>query len=179
MNKSILVALLGLGIAGSLNAYAVDGTISITGQVVDASCSVAVSGGANDATVVLPTVSKTALSNPGDVAGATQVAMSLTGCPSTGSVRAFFEATNVDPATGFLKNNAATTPAEGVQVQVINASTATAIDLRDNSNNDYVPFVDNGTDGTADLNYSVQYVATAPATSGLVDTSLMYTLDYQ
>ncbi|WP_339511789.1 fimbrial protein [Pseudomonas sp. RL_15y_Pfl2_60] len=179
--KTLSAAFLGLASVGLLSAsgaYAADGTITITGQVVDSSCDIAVNGATGDATVVLPSVSKTTLANPGDTAGATSVSMSLTGCPATGSVRAYFEALNVDQATGYLTNTAAATPAENVQVQVTDAS-GTGIDLRTNDNNNFVDFTDDAGVGTANLEYGVQYVATDAATAGQVETQLVYSLDYQ
>lgn len=183
--KTLSAAFLGLASVGLLSAsgaHAADGTITITGQVVDSSCAIAVNGGTGDATVVLPSVSKTTLANPDDVAGSTAVNMTLSGCPATGSVRAYFEALNVDQSTGHLINTASATPAENVQVQVTNAS-GSAIDLRtnDNSTNSFVAFTDDGAGvGTANLQYGVQYIATGgAATAGQVETQLVYSLDYQ
>ncbi|ARU88552.1 fimbrial protein [Pseudomonas sp. M30-35] len=176
--SAAFVGLFGVGLLSTTGAYAADGTITITGEVVDSSCDVAVNGATGDATVVLPSVSKTALANPGDTAGATSVNLSLSGCPATGSVRAYFEALNVDQGTGYLINTASVTPAEGVQVQVTDAN-GTGIDLITNTNNQYVAFTDTAGVGTADLQYGVQYVATGTATAGQVETQLVYSLDYQ
>ncbi|MFI8482757.1 fimbrial protein [Pseudomonas sp. NPDC078700] len=178
MKNFMLSGLAGIAIFGAAGAFASDGTITISGQVVDTSCDISINGGSGDTTVVLPSVSKTNLANAGDVAGSTSVSLSLTGCPATGSVRAYFEAQNVDQATGYLQNNAVDTPATNVQVQVTDTSGA-AIDLRNNSNNNFVAFTDDAGDGTADLNYAVQYVATGASTAGQVETALVYSLDYQ
>lgn len=178
--KTLSAACIGLVSAGLLcasGAYASDGTITITGQVTDSSCNIAVNGATGDATIVLPTVSTTVLANDGDTAGATAVSMSLTGCPSGQGVRAYFESTNVDQATGYLKNTATGTPAENVQVQVTDTS-GNDIDLRSNAttNNNYVA---TETDGSANLEYGVQYIATGASTAGPVETALVYSLDYQ
>ncbi|RMH82372.1 type 1 fimbrial protein [Pseudomonas sp. AOB-7] len=178
MKKFAAVMVLGAGLVGSFGASASDGTITIMGEVVDASCDISVNGGTADATVVLPTVSKTVLAAPGDVAGATAVNLALTNCPVSGSVRAYFEAHNVDQATGYLRNNAAATPAGNVQVQVADAA-GSGIDLRDNVGNTFVAFTDDGGVGSANLNYMVQYIATGASTAGLVETALVYSLDYQ
>jgi major type 1 subunit fimbrin (pilin) len=170
--------LLGAGLLGASGAFAADGTITIQGQVTDASCAIAVDGGTGDSTITLPAVSKSALAVPGDTAGAKSFTMQLSGCPATGSVRAAFSPLNVDPATGYLQNTATVSPATNVQVQVLDG-TVTPIDLRDNTGNEYVPFVDQGGAGVADLNYAVRYVSTGVATAGQVDTQLVYTLDYQ
>lgn len=180
MNKLLLTALGSSVLLAASGAFASDGTITITGQVTDSSCNIAVNGGTADYTVTLPTVSKDVLASDGAVAGASAISFSLSGCPASGAVRAYFEPTNVDPSTGNLLNNAAS-PADNVQVQVLNQS-GTAIDLRDNSNNPFTNFIDDGsgTSGTADFTYSAQYIAVGgAAAAGQVDTALVYTLDYQ
>lgn len=177
-NGYVAGVLLGAGLLSATGAFAADGTITIQGQVTDSSCLIAVDGGTGDSTLTLPAVSKSALAVPGDTAGAKSFTMHLSGCPATGSVRAAFSPLNVDPATGYLQNTATVSPAANVQVQVLDG-TVTPIDLRDNTGNDYVPFVDQGGSGVADLNYAARYVATGVATAGQVDTQLVYTLDYQ
>jgi major type 1 subunit fimbrin (pilin) len=170
--------LLGSSLLMASNAFAADGTITIQGQVLDASCLIAVNGGVADSSITLPAVSKSSLANTGDTAGAKPFTMHLSGCPISGSVRALFSPLNVDPTTGFLTNNAAVSPATNVQVQVLNEAT-NPIDLRDNSGNNYIAFVDQGGSGVADLNYAVRYIATGPAIAGAVETQLVYTLGYQ
>nr|WP_300310321.1 fimbrial protein [Halomonas sp.] len=175
MKKFVVSTLAGVTLAAATGAMAADGTITINGLVVDSACNIAIDGGAADATVVLPTVSSSSLAAAGDTAGNTAISMSLSGCPTSGAVRAWFEPTNVDMNTGNLLNNAAT-PAENVLVQVTDQASGNVIDLRDNTNN---PFVNFATDGSATLNYAAQYYATDAATSGNVETQLVYTLDYQ
>lgn len=182
MRKTLIAATLA---AASLTiipgAFAADGTITITGKVTDSACQIAVNGGDANATVTLPTVSTSSLISDGDVAGATPIVMSLSGCPSTGHVRAYFEPQNVDVATGYLINNAVN-GATNVQVQVLNALDGSAIDLRDNTGNNSVDFVadSDGTTGSVTLNYAAQYVAVnGAASAGSVTTDLVYTLDYE
>nr|WP_300307620.1 fimbrial protein [Halomonas sp.] len=162
------------------SALAADGTITIQGLVTDSACQIAVNGGDADTTVILPTVSTSSLAADGDVAGATPIVMSLTGCPSTGHVRAYFEPQNVDVSTGFLVNNAKS-GADNVQVQIINGFDGKPINLANNEGNNSVDFVDDGsgTTGSATLNYAAQYIAVnGAASSGGVETALVYTLDY-
>lgn len=155
-------------------ASATDGTITISGKVQDASCDAILTGNAGTNTLTLPTVSKTTLAAPASVAGRTSFGFDLTGCPVSGKVRSYFESTNVDPSTGSLMNNAVT-PAGNVQVQILDDVSGVAIDLRDNTNNSWIDL----TTGAATLNYSAQYIATAAATAGDVETQLVYTLQYQ
>lgn len=174
---SLAVALLAGG------AYASDGTISITGKITDASCSINIDGSTTgDATVELPVVSASSLQAPTDTAGLTQFRMELSGCTaSTGtlsSVRAYFEPTNVNAATGNLVNlDSSATGAKNVEIQIVNDQGG-AIDLRDNSNNLPTP-VDPDT-STATLVYAAQYIGTAngAAVAGDVNTDLMYSLEY-
>ncbi|MGL6152963.1 MAG: fimbrial protein [Aeromonas sobria] len=178
MKKVIFFAVSGLALMGAQYATAADGTITISGQIVDVGCDISVNGGNSDSTVVLPTVSKNALANPGDIAGSTAVNISLNSCPESGGVRAYFEALNVDQSTGHLLNTAAGTPAGNVQVKVTDAA-GTGIDLRTNTTNNFVNFIDGGSGtGTAELQYGVQYVSTGTATAGRVETQLTYSLEY-
>ncbi|WP_349922236.1 fimbrial protein [Aeromonas veronii] len=170
MKKVIFAAVSGLAMMSAQSAYAADGQITITGEVVDAACDIAVNGGVSDATVQLPTISKTALANAGDIAGSTPVMMSLSNCPASGAVRAFFEAMNVDQSTGNLQNLGS---AQNVQVQFANPAGA-AIDMRDQSQNMFTSFVDNAGVGSADIQYTVQYVATDAAVAGTVATVASY-----
>ena len=180
MKKSILTILVCCGSLANSAAMAADGTITITGQVMDSSCVIAIDGGTGDISVALPSVSKTALATDGATAGLKQMAFTLTGCPASGAVRAYFSPQNVDSNTGFLMNNAVASPATNVQVQVL-AHTGDVIDLRDNSNNPFINFVDvDGTSGEAQLQYGLRYTASGgAAVAGSVDTALVYTLDYQ
>jgi major type 1 subunit fimbrin (pilin) len=180
MNKKIAVTLAALGFLGAASsAFASDGTITINGKVIDATCVVSVSGASTSgtATVTLPTVSKSVLSTAGSTAGQTLLQLNLTGCPTSGAARAFFESTNVDLGTGFLINKA-TTPAQNVQVQVLNNTTSTPLDLRDggNANNAYVTF---DASGNAQLPYALRYVANGVSTAGNVQTQLVYSIQYQ
>ncbi|WP_417330316.1 fimbrial protein [Halomonas cupida] len=183
MKKALTVtAFIAASLATSMGTLASDGKITINGLVTDSSCSIAVNGGSGEATVTLPTVSTSSLAAAGDVAGATPIVMQLTGCPSSGSVRAFFETDNVDVGTGYLVNNAVA-GADNVEVQIVNGMDGSEINLGDNTGNDYVDFVstggESGAEGSATLNYAAQYVALDAATAGKVETALVYTLDYQ
>ncbi|MDQ8024313.1 MAG: fimbrial protein, partial [Moraxellaceae bacterium] len=151
-------------------ASAADGTITITGTVQAATCTVS-NGGA--VAVALPTVSTSALSTSGTVAGTKAFQIGLTAC-TVGPATAYFEAgPNIDTTTGRLKNNGTAT---NVQVQLLN-SAGNAINLAGASGSQ------NGTSitlvaGANNLNYSAQYYATGAATAGSVTTSVVYTMQY-
>jgi len=59
-----LAAAIALACAGS--ALAADGTITITGQITDMTCNIAVDGGSNDAAVTLPVALMSARTEQGD-----------------------------------------------------------------------------------------------------------------
>lgn len=176
--KAGLAALvfMGFGVLSS-PAFSADGTITINGQVSDATCDVGINGATGgDYTLTLPTVQASSLAAAGAVAGSTQFTFNLSGCTATTAtqVRAYFEANNVDPATGNLVNNAATTPAAEVQVQITD-NALNPIDLRTNTGNQFVPFTSGE---NVDLTYAAQYIATGISTAGMVETQLVYSLEY-
>ncbi|ARU86733.1 fimbrial protein [Pseudomonas sp. M30-35] len=158
----------------SSSALAVDGTINITGNIIDASCTISINGGAANTTVELPKVSTTALASDGAVAGSMPLNFNLSGCPPNSVVLASFESNNVDQSTGFLANKSAA-PAGNVEVQILNRN-GHVIDLRNQVNN-FGGFTD--AIGNTNLTFNLRYVAVGgAATAGGVDTLLVYTLHY-
>ncbi len=178
-----MTPLVTIGIASGLlmsgAALAFNGTITITGEVTAGTCDISVNGGNSSAFVTLPTVSTNALSGLGQTAGTTGFKLDLTSCPTTGSVRAYFENIGVEQSTGNLSNKAVASggknPAANVEVQILSAN-STAIDLRDNTGNDVL--VDFSATGDATLYYSARYIATGTVGAGLVSADLIYSLDY-
>ncbi|MGE8604516.1 fimbrial protein [Bordetella trematum] len=74
-------------------AHAVDGTITINGEITDSTCKINGKTPPSDVIVNLPKISTSALKNTGDSAGATAFTLKLTDCPTTltGEVKAYFE----------------------------------------------------------------------------------------
>ncbi len=177
-NVTTLGVAVAFALAFSASANAADGTITINGEITDTTCNVSVNGGAADATVVLPTVSASALAAAGETAGTTPFSIALSGCSGTslGTASTWFEAgLNVDGATGHLNN---TGTATNVQVQLLNSSQAAIVaggTPGTGTQND-VPV--NISSGSGTLNYFAQYYATAQSTGGTVATSVEYTLVY-
>jgi major type 1 subunit fimbrin (pilin) len=180
MKSKILTALALWSI--STIAFAVDGTITFTGEVTSNTCTISGNGGSNNFTVTLPKVSATALNTaPDHVAGRTAFNIALTACnPASGTVHTYFEpGSTVNLTTGRL-----TTTVTNVEIGLLNADyTDIKIGAADGSipgttqNSQAVPI---GTDGTATLPYFAQYNATAGAAgTGLVNTNVRYTLIYQ
>lgn len=175
--KALLILGLTMGMSAPVAAF--NGVITINGEVTAGTCAIAVNGGTASATVTLPTVSTNALGSIGQTAGATGFNLALTSCPTTGSVRAYFENIGVEQTTGNLSNKAVASggknPAQNVEVQILSAN-STPIDLRTNTGNNVL--VNFSATGGATLYYSAQYIATGAVGAGLVSADLIYSLDY-
>lgn len=178
MNKTLLSTALVAVIAAtgfaSAALAATSGTIEFTGRVLADTCVIDVNGSATS-TVTLPNVSTTAFGAAvGNVAGATPFTITLTGCDTntTQADMAFTAGTNVDAATGNLKN--ATVGGANVQIQLLNSADA-PINTSDNTNAPVIAV----NAGTGSTQLTAQYISTAAATSaGLVTSSVGFTLTY-
>ena len=171
--KKIILATSAI-ILGSAAAHAADGTITITGQITDRTCTV--DSKSKDLAVVLPTVSAVSLA-PGQTAGRTPFTINLTDC-SEGKVATYFEpGTSVDFNSGRLNNVSG--DAKNVQIQLLG------------DNNEFIPVLGKavGTQlnsqevsvsagGSAALNYYAEYYAKDKTTAGDVKTSVKYTIVY-
>ena len=117
--STALVAAFGfLAIASTPAQAASGGTINFSGKVLADTCTVNVNGGN---TVTLPTVMTAAFGGTaGTPAGATPFSVALTGCDTnTASAKMAFSGTNIDAASGNLKN---TVSGSNVQIQLLNAA---------------------------------------------------------
>jgi len=172
------IAIAGAGLLLSGGVMAASGTITISGKVIANTCTTQINGtGTGDGTVTLPDVA-TDLLDSGESAGMTGFTIDVTDCTNAiDSVKAAFEPTNVDLATGNLKNIAATTPATNVEVQILD-QTGTVIDLVANDSTALdLP------DATkeAHLHYAAQYVndSGAAAAAGNVESQAVYSISYE
>lgn len=177
MKKLTLATGLLLSLGLTTSAFASDGTVTITGKVIDQSC--VVNTGGKDQTVKLPTVQTSTLNEANKTAGKTPFTISLENCnASTDQVSAFFlpSATNVN-SDGNLKN-LVTNGAENVAVQLVNEDDS-AIKVGYNVDNQNVAYkaLDNKTSKV--LNYKAQYIATGTATAGDVKAQVEYNIIYQ
>ncbi|MGO4504332.1 MULTISPECIES: fimbrial protein [unclassified Dyella] len=176
--KKILVSAALAAILGTaaFSASAVDGTITISGNINASTCKI---NGANSPAaiaVTLPTVSTTSLNAAAAVAGRTPFSIALTGCGSLTKATTFFEPGPTVMGDGNLKN--ATGTATGVEVQLLNGADFSAIALNSASgaqNSTQATL----TGGAGTLNYYAQYYATAAAGAGTVATSVQFTMLYQ
>lgn len=124
MKKIVLGAALAAIVgAMSLSAQAADGTITITGEVTDSTCSIAPIGGGtgNNVTVNLGKFGQGALK-----AGSHTVAKPLSfkivggGSCTAGNATISFDPRNIDPSNGHLMNDAA--GESNVQAQLLDAN---------------------------------------------------------
>lgn len=163
-----------------------DGTITFTGDISDATCTVVVGDDTGestngDFTVKLKPVSVTALKTDKMRAGDTPFYIKLSGaqCPNGKYANVSFEralSLNIDPVTGNLKNFTDAGAAKNVQVGLTDEK-LTAIDL-----NQQITDPTKGkqiSNNTAKFDYWAQYVATGgAATAGKVSTNVVYSIIY-
>jgi major type 1 subunit fimbrin (pilin) len=159
-------------------AHAFDGTITFDGEVVADTCTVS-TGTSGDFSVSLPKVPATSLAAAGQWAGRTPFQINLVGCSGANTLAsAYFEPSgSVNPVTGRLLNDTGAGQATGVEIGLLN-DTYGSIFVGGGvlTNNGSAVDVSSG---SGDLQYFAQYEATAPATVGLVNSRVQYTLIYQ
>ncbi len=177
--QALIVALLAtIGFAGA--AQAADGTVKFTGELTDVTCSVQNgTGPQNEIDVTLPTLSVTALTGAGEVAGATgfNIKVGGPGCTEGQRVSVHFESASpaIDAASGNLNIAKGAGQATNVQVQIADANNSNApINLFTNTNSN--PLQISG--GSVVLPFTAQYVATGAATPGAVSTEVQYSISY-
>ncbi|QKJ89244.1 Type 1 fimbrial protein [Paramixta manurensis] len=176
MKKSLLASLVALSVISTAASASV-GTITINGELTASTCDVSVNGGGVDATVTLPTLPAKTLAAAGVTAGDTAFTMELSNCePKSGDVIAYFEhGATVDAASGRL-NNVNATGAKNVQVELLDSSSA-PVYVGNTAQRTATPTALNN--GAANLVYQARYYATGVSTSGELNTSVTYSIDYQ
>lgn len=178
VNKKIVVACGALVAAFSMTASAVsNNTISFQGEVSTQTCAVTVNSDSAPV-VLLPTVSTSALTALGNVAGATTFELALSGCSTAETVtnvNAVFSGNLVDTANlGTLSN---TGTATNVNLQLVDSANQ-PIDLSStwtSTNNELAIEVG---ETSSSATYSVRYYATGAAEAGTVAGSVEYAVSY-
>jgi major type 1 subunit fimbrin (pilin) len=79
MNKKLLVMTLLAGGSFTSMVHAADGTLAITGEIIDAGCDI--NSGNKNISVPMGKISKTAFTQAGDTAGVKPFEIKLTNCP--------------------------------------------------------------------------------------------------
>ncbi|RQR66984.1 type 1 fimbrial protein [Burkholderia sp. Bp9126] len=186
---SALLAFAGIGLMST--AHAADGTITFTGNITASTCKIDGSDAASthDKSVTLPTVSARALNSVGAVAGRTAFGFALTDCkvddetskgnPTKVQV-AFENATNVtlDGKLSLDEGTAEAPTASNVVLQLLNDKQE-PIKVGANAPDQNSQVVSINEDGTAQLNFFAEYLATEAATAGSANSRVQYTLTYQ
>lgn len=181
MNKLLLTSALavvfGAAALAPQAARATDGTINITGTITSTTCVVNTGSPATIA-VTLPTISTSALSTAGQLAGYTQFPITLSGCASGTKATTYFEQGPNTLANGNLLNNG--TAGTDVQVRLFNSDQTTQVALNGAAGSQNSETITTDTSGAGTLNYWAAYYANAPVTTaGTVSTSVEFTMQYQ
>ena len=126
MKKSLLFSSVILLLSPLAHAAVVNngsGTITFNGAVSANTCDISVNGGGNNATITLPTVSKSVFTGIGSTSGSSRFNIKLTNCnPQSGITKVFFE--NGD-TTNYQDNtliNTTTNGAKGIGYELLNAN---------------------------------------------------------
>jgi major type 1 subunit fimbrin (pilin) len=163
----------------SFSAAASDGTISFSGKIASATCTI--DPGSAALTVTLPTLAVSAFqATAGTLAGITPFSLTATNCPgAVTSITTFFENnSNVDGTSGYLNNPAGAGQATGVALKLTNA-TGSTIDLSKSSGGQAVVAATVDGTGTAVAKFAVQYVSTsATVVPGNVNPTITYSMVY-
>lgn len=158
-------------------ATAIDGTITINGQVVAATCTVAVNGGAANGTVTLKPAPTSALNAAAATYGDMPFTIGVTGCDSSlngKTVTPYWSGTNIN-GNGRLSSTGTATK---VDLQLLNNDDSTAIALNGAEGSQGTAGVAVAS-GAATMTYYARYYATGAATAGTVSSTVNYTLIYQ
>lgn len=185
--QTLLIALLAASGFASFSTFAADGTVSLTGEIQELTCTV--SGGAGttpgtggDFAVALPTVQTSGLGAAGSVVGARPFSIQLgaggtAACANGTRAAIAYESTSpmINPVTGNLRNTVSASHATNVEVQILDAITNTAMNLASGAASSEVLVAGNA----AVLPFAAQYIATAgAATVGEVETSVQYSVTF-
>jgi major type 1 subunit fimbrin (pilin) len=195
IKRAMIVAGISTAMALPLASQASDGVITFTGGVTANTCTVSVNGLGATATVALPVVSQSALTNVATktTAAGTFFNMAITGCPASPvndygthaptTVQIYFEAgPNVDETTGGLINTA--TSGSNVEVNLYLASAASVVTtqvLPGTATQPATQLLTNLVTGTGTQWFYAGYStagAGIAATPGAVNTSVTYSLVY-
>ena len=168
-------------VIGCSSAYAFDGTINITGKVIQQTCRVKTES--KNLTVQLPDVGTASLAAANQTAATTPFTVKLEACtvPSgdnapARNVSIYFDAGGTQASTR-LKNTATNNAAGNVEVQLLNKNMS-PIDLSKTNAAAQSSIAETINGADTSFNYYVRYFATAAATTGNVTSRVNYTVVY-
>lgn len=181
MNNFAMTAAAALLIGGAVSApaQANDGIIEFEGTISDATCLVegqAPGSGNIQIGPVEMMASKGDLAAAAQVAGTTPFSITIggagdTGCTNGVTAKVAFDGTMIDAATGRLNVDAG--GAQNVQIQLLNGDDDSVINLATGTSAGTVI-----ANNTAVINLKSELYATAAATSGVANSRVGFTVDY-
>ena len=175
MKTNLLALALVAMTAGS--AVAADGTITVYGEVVASTCTIA--AGDLNKVVYMPVALQSALGANAAVTGGTPFSIALTGCTAGNSMSAhFLPGVTINNATGNLINQAAAPTAGNVEIALFESTGTTRILMNNAKGAQISPAFVVPAGGAVSMAYQAKYYATAAATPGKVQSTVNYNLSY-
>ena len=176
--KTLLLTAVALGSSSVFAAS--DNTIRFQGEVADQTCEVQVNGNSASPVVLLPTAAAKDLAESGNVAGATNFTVSLSGCKvsaSDAAVTTVFVGNNIVTAgSGNALGN--TGSAKNVALQLLDSAGGNPIDVSGQTGAAGLTLATGATATSHD--FAVQYFATGDdVTPGSVNGSVQYAVSYK
>ena len=174
MKKNLIAVAVLASSAFAISAFAADGQVNFTGEIIDAACQV-VNSPSNPLDVVLGKVAKTAFTGTGSTAAATKFTLKLTNCPATVSTASVkFDGTSVNGDTTLLALTQESGVATGVGIQLSDASN-TVLPLYTAS----MAYPLQSGSVTNNLDFVARYIATAATvTAGPANSMASFTVNY-
>lgn len=174
MKKNLIaLAVLATSALGGTSAFAADGQVKFTGEIVDAGCTVT-NTVASPLTVQLGKVAKTAFAAAGDKSSATRFSLELKNCPATVTgATVKFDGASVAGDNSVLALTPGTGAATGVGIQMSDDSN-TVLPLATASKSYSLVST-----GTNKLDFTARYIATAATvTAGPANSVADFTINY-
>lgn len=175
MKKNLIAAAVLVSSAFGVSAFAADGQVNFTGEIIDAACQV-VNSPSNPLEVNLGKVAKTAFTGAGSKAAATKFTLKLTDCPATVSKAAVkFDGTSVIGDTSVLALTVESGVATGVGIQLSDdANTVLPLYTASKQYN-----LTTGTGAVNNLDFVARYIATSDTvTAGPANSMASFTVNY-
>lgn len=175
MKKNLIVTTLAVAaVLSSASAFAADGQVNFTGEIIEQGCKV-VNAPDNPLTVNLGKVAKTAFTGAGSTAAATRFTLQLTNCPETvKSASVKFDGTAENGDTSVLALTRVEGMATGVGIQ-LSDNTNTVLPLY-TASREYT--LKPGSDDN-NLDFIARYIATSETvTPGPANSTASFTINY-
>lgn len=175
MKKNLIAVAVLASSAFGVSAFAADGQVNFTGEIIDAACTV-VNTPSNPLKVELGQVARTSFKQAGDVSSATKFTLKLTDCPATvSSAVVKFDGTSVSGDNTLLALTQESGVAEGVGIQLEDDSNA-VLPLYTASKS-YA--LKTGTGVMNNLDFRARYISTADTvTAGPANSTASFTINY-